>query len=59
MAAEKEPAGNHFSQGGESILQTCAVAGGVARTGRAEGPRLAIRKIAAQHGKAMGTESLG
>jgi len=44
---------------GNGILQSGAVAGGVARAGRAPGARLAIGEIAAQDGESGGGESLG
>src|SRR5438309_9689817 len=50
---------NHPSHYCDRILQTGAVAGGVGGAGWAKGSRLAIGKIAAQHSKAVGGESLG
>jgi hypothetical protein len=59
MTAQEEAAGNHSSYGGEGVLQTGAVARGVTGAGWAEGPGLAIGKIAAQDGEAIRAESFG
>src|ERR1035438_3594882 len=59
MASQEEAARDRSSQGCERILQADAVAGGVAGARGTERPGLAIGKIAAQHSKASGAESLG
>ncbi len=48
-----------FSDCGDGVFQSGAVAGGVAGTGRAKGSHLAIGQVAAQDGEPGGAESLG
>jgi len=59
VASEKETSGDHSSLLRDRVFQAGAVAGGVAGTGRAEWPRLPVRQVAAEHGKAGCGEGLG
>jgi hypothetical protein len=57
VAAEEEAAGSYFLQSCERVLEAGAIAGGVAGSGRAEGLRLAIRQIDAEHRDAGAAEN--
>jgi hypothetical protein len=59
VACKEDAPPGKLSQRIDCILQTLAVAGRIARPGRAGRTRLAIRQVAPQHNETRGCEFVG